>query len=60
MLEVLVLYVMIQVVIKTRVIDCVCIDVSVSSGKGFAEEGVVLLGICDMGGIQVFLLVTGF
>ena len=47
-LEVLVLHVMIQVVVKMRVIDNVYVDVSVSSGKGFVEEGVMLLDICSM------------
>ena len=47
-LEVLVLHVMIQVVVKMRVIDSVYVDVSVSSGKGFVEEGVMLLDICSM------------
>ena len=48
-LEVLVLYVMVEVVIKARVIDSVYIYVLVSTGKGFPEERVMLLGISSIG-----------
>ena len=60
MLEVLVLHVMVQVVVKLGVIDSVYIDVSVGSGKGFLEERVMSLSISGMGGVKVLKLVTGF
>ena len=60
MLEVLVLHVMVQVVVKLRVIDSVYIDVSVGSGKGLLEERVMSLGISSIGRIKVLQLVTEF
>ena len=48
MLEVLVLYVVVKVVVKTGVIDSVHIDLSVGMGKRFSK-GVMLLGISNMG-----------
>ena len=53
MLEVLVLRVMVQVVIETRVVDSVYVDMSVGSGKRFSEKGVVPLGIGGMGRVKI-------
>ena len=53
-LEVLVLRIVVKVVVETRVVDGVHIDMVMGSGKWFPEEGIVSLGICGMGGVQVF------
>ena len=49
MLEILVLRVVIKVIIESRVIDGVYVDMAMGSGKGFSKEGVMLLGICGVG-----------
>ena len=59
MLEVLILCVMVEVIVEAGVIDSVYVEVSVGAGKGFLE-GVVLLCINSMDGIEVLRLVTGF
>ena len=53
-LEVLVLCVMVEAVIQPRIVDSVYIGMSVSVGKGFSEEGIMPLGVGDVGGIEVF------
>ena len=58
MLKVLVLCVVVQVVIKMRVIDGIHINMVVGSGKGSPKEGVVLLDICSMGGVKIFRLIA--
>ena len=40
------------------IIDGVYINMAVGSGKGSPKKGVVLLGVCSMGGVQVFRLIT--
>ena len=45
MLEVLFFCIVVQVVIEPGIIDSIYVDVSVGMGKGFLEEGVVLLGV---------------
>ena len=59
-LKVLILCVMVKVVIESRVIDGVYIDVFVGTRRGLLEEGVVLLCINSMGGVKILRLVTGF
>ena len=53
-LEILVLHVMVEVVIELRVIDGVYVYMSVGTGKRFSEKGIMPLGICGMGGVEVF------
>ena len=50
-LEVLVLHVVVEVVVKPRIVDGVHIDMFVGVGKGFSEEGIMLLGVDSIGGI---------
>ena len=59
MLEVLILSVVVEVVIETRVIDSVYVDVAMGVEEGFSEERVVPLGVGGVGGVQVLRLVTG-
>ena len=44
-LEILILYVIVEVVIELRVIDGVYINMVMDSGKRFFKEGVMLLGV---------------
>ena len=53
-MKVLVLCVVVKVVIESGVVDGVYIDMSVDAGKEFSEEGIILLGIGGMGGVEVF------
>ena len=53
MLEVLILRVMVEVVIEVGIIDSVYVDMTMGSGKGFSEKGVVPLGIGGVGNIEV-------
>ena len=50
-LEVLVLRVVVEVVIKVRVVDSVHIYMLVSMGKGFPEERIMPLGVGGVGRI---------
>ena len=59
-LEVLALHVVVKIVIKSRVIDSIYVDMAMGLGKGFSKEGVMPLGICSMAGVKFFQLVTGF
>ena len=52
-LEVLVLYVMVQVIIEVRVIDGIYIDVLVGVRKGFSEKGVMSLGVSGVGRVVI-------
>ena len=60
MLEVLVLCVIVEVVIKARVMDSVYIYMSVGVGEGFSEEGIMPLGVSSVGGVEILRLVAGF
>ena len=53
-LEVLVLCVIVKIVVEARVIDSVHVYVSVGVEEEFLEEGIVLLGVCSMGRVEVF------
>ena len=53
MLEVLVLYIMAEVIVERSIIDSVYVYVLVCSGEGLLE-GVMLLGICSVGGVEIF------
>ena len=59
-LEVLVLHVVVEVVIEVGIIDSVYVDMSVSVEKGFSKEGIVPLGVCAMGGVEILRLIAGF
>ena len=59
MLEVLVLHIVVKIIIQAGVIDSVYIDVSVGSRKRFPEEGIILLSINVMGGVEVSQLIVG-
>ena len=53
MLKVLILHIIVEIVIEVRVIENVYVDMVVGSGERFAEERIMLLGVCGMGRIQV-------
>ena len=53
-LEVLFLHIVVKVVVETGIVDGVYVDMAVGSGKWFPEEGIVSLGVCGVGGVQVF------
>ena len=53
MLEVLVLRVVVKVVVEMGVVDSVYVDMAMSSGEGFSEERIVLLGIGSMGRVEI-------
>ena len=44
---------MVQVVIKTRVIDSVYVDVMRSVRELFPKEGVMSLGVCSVGSVEI-------
>ena len=52
-LEVLILRVMIEVVIEMGIVDSVYVDMAVSAGKGFSEEGIMPLRINSVGGVKI-------
>ena len=52
-LEVLILRVVVQVVVETRVVDGVYVYVAVGAGKGFSEERVVSLSVGGVGGVKI-------
>ena len=49
----MVLRVVVEVVIKARVIDSVYVDVAVGSRKRFSKEGIVPLSIGSVGGVEI-------
>ena len=53
-LEVLVLCIMVKVVIESRVIDGIYINVVIGLEKGFPEEEIVSLDVCSVSRIQAF------
>ena len=52
-LEVLILRVVVEVVIKAGIIDSVYVDMVMSAWEGLPEKGIISLGISSMGGIKV-------
>ena len=58
-LEVLILHVVIQVVVESRVIDSVYVDMSMDVGDGFSE-GAMSLDVGGVGGVKILWLVAGF
>ena len=54
MLEILILYVVVKIVIESRVVDSVYVDMPIGMGKGFFEEGIMPLGIDSVGKVEVF------
>ena len=53
-LEVLILCVVVEVVIEVGIIDGIYVDMAMGARKGFSKERVVSLGICGVGGIEIF------
>ena len=44
---------MVEIIVETRVVDGVYVDMSVDVGKGLSEERVVPLGISGIGRVKI-------
>ena len=51
---------MVKVVKESSIIDSVYVDMFVYLRKEFLEEGVMLLGISGMSGVEILRLIIGF
>ena len=52
-LNVLVFSVIVQVIVESRVVDCIYVYVFMGAGKGSLEEGVMVLSVGSMGGVEI-------